>query len=77
MDFHMSEAEFSRADIERAERAERTVVVVADRTNLGLRALVRAAGFDAIDTLITDSEPNPAPTAQSLPHTHCFSPAVF
>ena len=56
MDYHMSEAEYSRMVIERAERT----IVVADRSKLGLRALVRIAGFDAIDTLITDSEPFPA-----------------
>ena len=56
MDYHLSEAEFSRAVIERAERT----IVVADGSKLGLRALVRIAGLDAIDTLITDSEPAPA-----------------
>ena len=56
MDYHMSEAEFSRSVIERADRT----IIVADRSKLGLRALVRIAGFDAIDTLITDSEPFPA-----------------
>ncbi len=63
MDYHMSEAEFSRAVIERAERT----IVVADRSKLGVRALVRVAGFDAIDTLITDSEPLPA-FARKLRH---------
>jgi DeoR family glycerol-3-phosphate regulon repressor len=56
MDYHMSEAEFSRMIIERAER----IIVVADRSKLGVRALVRIAGFDAIDSLITDVEPFPA-----------------
>lgn len=56
MDYHMSEAEFSRAVIARAERT----IIVADHTKLGMRALVRIAGFDAIDTLITDREPAPA-----------------
>lgn len=56
MDYHMSEAEFSRSVIARAERT----IIVADRSKFGLRALVRIAGFDAIDTLITDSEPSPA-----------------
>lgn len=63
MDYYMSEAEFSRMVIERAERT----IVVADRSKLGLRALVRIAGFDAIDTLVTDSEPYPA-FAKKLQH---------
>ncbi len=61
MDYHMSEAEFSRAVIERAERT----IVVADRSKLGVRALVRIAGFDAMDMLITDAEPSP-PFAEAL-----------
>ncbi len=61
MDYHFSEAEYSRVVVERAERT----IVVADRTKFGIRALVRIAGFDAIDTLITDAPP-PPPFADRL-----------
>ncbi|MEE8533939.1 MAG: DeoR/GlpR family DNA-binding transcription regulator [Alphaproteobacteria bacterium] len=61
MDYHLSEAEFSRVVMERAERT----IVVADRSKFGRRALVRVAGFDDVDTLITDVEP-PAPYGQLL-----------
>lgn len=61
MDFHLSEAEFSRVVIERAERT----VIVADRSKFGRRALVRVAGLDAVDMLITDAEP-PAPFPRLL-----------
>jgi DeoR family glycerol-3-phosphate regulon repressor len=61
MDYHLSEAEFSRVLMERAERT----VVVADHSKFGRRALVRVAGFDAVDTLITDANP-PAHFAELL-----------
>ena len=61
MDYHFSEAEYSRVVIDRAERT----IVVADHTKFGIRALVRVAGFDAIDTLITDAPP-PLPFADRL-----------
>lgn len=54
-DFDMAEARFSRALIEAAER----VVVVADHSKFGKRALVRACELDAIDMLITDAPPPP------------------
>ncbi len=56
MDYYLSEAEFSRVVMERAERT----IIVADRSKFGTRALVRVAGFDAIDMLITDADPPPA-----------------
>ena len=55
MDFHLVEAEYSRIVIERADR----VVVVADRSKFGARALVRVAGFETVDNLITDAPPTP------------------
>lgn len=54
-DFDMAEAQFSRALIEAAER----VIVVADHSKLGKRALVRACEIEAIDMLITDAPPPP------------------
>ncbi len=35
-------------------------MIVADCSKFGTRALVRVAGFDAVDMLITDAEPPPA-----------------
>ena len=55
-DFDMDEAQFSRALIEAAER----VIVVADHSKFGKRALVRACALDRIDMLITDAAPPPA-----------------
>ena len=55
-DFDMAEAQFSRALIGAAER----VIVVADHTKFGKRALVRACEIGAIDMLITDAPPPPA-----------------
>lgn len=60
-DFDMAEALFSRALIEAAER----VIVVADHSKFGKRALVRACDLDAIDMLITDEAP-PADLAGKL-----------
>lgn len=54
-DFDMAEAQFSRALIEAAER----VIVVADHSKFGKRALVRACALDRIDMLITDAPPPP------------------
>jgi len=55
MDYHLSEAEFSRVVMERAERT----IVVADGSKFGTRALVRVAGLAAVDTLITEAPPPP------------------
>lgn len=56
MDFELAEAQFSRALIEAAER----VIVVADHSKFGKRALVRACELNCIDMLITDAPPPPA-----------------
>lgn len=53
MDFDMAEAQFSRALMEAAER----VIVVADHSKFGKRALVRACELNRIDMLITDKAP--------------------
>jgi DeoR family glycerol-3-phosphate regulon repressor len=55
MDYDLAEAEFSRVVMERAER----VIVVADASKFGRQGLVRVAGLDAIDLLITDAPPPP------------------
>ncbi len=61
MDFHLSEAEFSRAVIARAHR----VMVVADHTKFAAQAPVRVCGFAEVGALITDQPPPPA-VAQRL-----------
>lgn len=61
MDFHLSEAEFSRAVIARATR----VMVVADHTKFAAQAPVRVCGFAEVGALITDQAPPPA-VAQCL-----------
>lgn len=53
MDYHLSEAEFSRAVIEAATR----VVVVADHSKFDAQAPVKVCGFREIDCLITDRPP--------------------
>lgn len=53
MDFHLSEADFSRAMIAQANQ----VVVVADHGKFGNQASVRVCGFEAIDMVITDQPP--------------------
>ena len=55
MDFHLQEAEFSRALMQRAERT----LVVTDHTKFGGHAPVRVCGFEEIDLLITDRAPPP------------------
>ncbi len=61
MDFHLSEAEFSRAVIARASR----VMVVADRSKFTAQAPVKVSGFAEVDMLITD-QPPPPPIAKCL-----------
>ena len=61
MDYELSEAQFSRALIDCAER----VIVVADHTKFDRRGLVRACDLDAIDMLVTDTAP-PPPLAARL-----------
>ena len=61
MDFHLGEAEFSRAIIAAAKR----VIVVADHTKFDAQAPVRVCGVEDIDTLITERPPQ-APYAERL-----------
>ena len=61
MDFHLSEAEFSRAVIARANR----VMVVADHSKFAAQAPVQVCGFAEIGALITDRPP-PAAVARRL-----------
>ena len=61
MEFHLNEAEFSRAVIARADR----VMVVADHSKFAAQAPVRVGGFAEVDTLITDRPP-PPPIAKRL-----------
>ncbi len=53
MDFHLQEAEFSRAVIARAGQT----LVVADHSKFGIQAPVRVCGLADIDSLITDRPP--------------------
>ncbi|KAA3625174.1 MAG: DeoR/GlpR transcriptional regulator [Proteobacteria bacterium] len=55
MDFHLEEAEFSRAVIAQAQCA----MVVADHSKFGSRAFVRICNADQIDVLVCDRRPNP------------------
>jgi DeoR family glycerol-3-phosphate regulon repressor len=55
MDFHLNEAEFSRAVIARASR----VMVVADHTKFAAQAPVQVCGFAEVGALITDRPPPP------------------
>ncbi len=61
MDFHLSEAEFSRAVMGRASH----VMVVADHSKFTVQAPVKVCGFSEVDTLITDRPP-PPPIAARL-----------
>lgn len=61
MDFHLSEAEFSQAVLQRANR----VMVVADSSKFGMQAPVQVCALDAIDCLVTDTPP-PAALAARL-----------
>jgi len=53
MDYYLSEAEFSRVVMGRAEQ----VIVVADHSKFGRRGLVRVCDLERIHTLITDRPP--------------------
>jgi DeoR family glycerol-3-phosphate regulon repressor len=61
MDFHLDEAEFSRAVIARANR----VMVVADHTKFATQAPVQVCEFSEVGALITD-QPPPAAVARRL-----------
>lgn len=53
MDFHLEEAEFSRAVISRAQQT----IVVADHSKFGSRAFVRICDREQIDILVSDHRP--------------------
>jgi DeoR family glycerol-3-phosphate regulon repressor len=61
MDFHLSEADFSRAVMGRANH----VMVVADHTKFTVQATVKVCDFSEVETLITDRPP-PPPIAARL-----------
>jgi DeoR family transcriptional regulator, glycerol-3-phosphate regulon repressor len=61
MDFHLEEAEFSRAVIAQAQHT----IVAADHSKFGSRAFVRVCDPGRIDTLVTDRRPA-APLANLL-----------
>jgi DeoR family glycerol-3-phosphate regulon repressor len=61
MDFHLSEAEFSRAVIACADR----IMVVADHSKFSAQAPVQVCGFAEVGALITD-QPPPAAIARRL-----------
>ena len=54
MDYDLAEAEFARAVLACGEHR----ITVTDATKFGRRGLITVAGFDAIDTLVTDQTPN-------------------
>jgi len=60
-DYHVGEAEFSKAVIPQVDR----VIVVADHTKFERRGFARVCGFENIDMVITDAPP-PADTADRL-----------
>jgi len=53
MDYHLEEAEFSRAVIQQA----RKTIVVADHTKYGSQNFVRVCDFDAVDMIVSDRIP--------------------
>jgi len=55
MDFHLAEADFSRAVIRRAER----VIVVADGSKFAAQAPIKVCNLREIDLLVTDRPPPP------------------
>jgi DeoR family glycerol-3-phosphate regulon repressor len=59
--YHVGEAEFSKAVIPRVDR----VLVVADHTKFGRHGFARVCGLERIDVLITDRPP-PADMAERL-----------
>jgi DeoR family glycerol-3-phosphate regulon repressor len=60
MDFHLAEADFSRAVIRRAER----VIVVADGSKFTAQAPIKVCDLTDIDLLVTDRPPPPAAVAR-------------
>lgn len=55
MDYDLDEAEFARIVLERGERR----LVLTDSSKFTRTALVRVAGFDKIETLVTERAPPP------------------
>ncbi|MCC2113622.1 MAG: DeoR/GlpR transcriptional regulator [Hyphomicrobiales bacterium] len=55
MDYHLAEAEFARTVLGCGERR----LVITDHTKFNRTALVRVAGFEDIDRLVTDRPPPP------------------
>ena len=55
MDYHLEEAEFSRAVIEQA----RKTIVVADHTKFGHANFIKVCHFDAVDLVVADRAPPP------------------
>lgn len=53
MDYHLEEAEFSRAVIEQS----RKTIVVADHTKFGSRNFVKVCDFEQVDMIVTDRQP--------------------
>ncbi len=56
MNHYLEEAEFTRVVVERAER----VIVVADHSKFGRRALIHVMPMERIDVLVTDRTPTAA-----------------
>ena len=55
MDYHLIEAEFSRAVIGQANH----IMVVADHSKFGNQASVKVCSLDAVDRVVTDAPPPP------------------
>lgn len=55
MDYHLEEAEFSRAVIEQAKQ----VIVVADHSKFGNPNFIKVCDFDAVDMVVVDRPPPP------------------
>ena len=53
MDYHLEEAEFSRAVIRQARKS----IVVADHSKFGNQNFVRVCDFDEVDMLVVDRLP--------------------
>lgn len=61
MDFDLMEAEFARTVLECGERR----LLVTDATKFTRRGVIRVAGFDGIDRIVTDAPP-PEPVATAI-----------
>ncbi|PLX36472.1 MAG: DeoR/GlpR transcriptional regulator [Hyphomicrobiales bacterium] len=63
MDYHLAEAEFARTVLSCGQER----IVITDHTKFNRAALVRVAGFDEFDRLVTDRAP-PDDIAEKLRH---------